>query len=98
MTPSCSSFTRTYRAFCHLLSEPTLAFPYLVLQEGAGWRALPSPTPGLGLIGPTAPSCSRAWLPSSQSWLTETQKNVWNSLRGEPPASLPGLVAAGPSQ
>lgn len=38
---------------------------------------------------PLAPHL-RAW-----SWLTETQKYVWNSLRGEPPASLPSLVASG---
>lgn len=33
--------------------------------------------------------------PGAESWLTETQKYVWNSLRGEPPASLPSLVASG---
>lgn len=50
----------------------------------------------LALLPPPAP---RAWLglagcPSAQSWLTETQKNVWNLLRGEPPALRPSLVAA----
>lgn len=52
----------------------------------ASWAPLPFPAP-------------RAWLglagyPGAQSWLTETQKNVWNLPRGEPPASLPSPVAS----
>lgn len=52
--------------------------------------SLPQPKPwSFWPCHPLAPHL-RAW-----SWLTETQKYVWNSLRGEPPASLPSLVASG---
>lgn len=50
----------------------------------------PAPAQSLASLAlPPAPDL-RAW-----SWLTETQKYVWNLLRGEPPASLPSLVASG---
>lgn len=48
------------------------------------------PYPALGLSGHATPSCfprlAGAGCPSAQSRLTETQKYVWNLIRGEPPA------------